>query len=731
MFTSPQPFRGEFLYQGRRRNLLKICICHPCTLTSKVYTPITTSKHAAQHQSHFATSEGQPPVMDRFGTLTQLCIAVALLGGVCHCWEAYIREPVYAVRGSCVLVPCSTVSYSDVKWYAYRRASYPVVYSSDRSEIMDQFKGRTSVPNTYNGDCTLKIDNVRQQDGEEDLYVWVWKYFGEDKGFYDRTIKINILDPVRPQMFVANTQVEGKPFTATCRFRHSCPSAPPQMYWQGLSPTSNELTHTKDAQGLWVTEATATFKVTRQNQGTRLNCWIALNGLESGSIWLDILYAPMDVKVDYTGSTTVVEGNEISLRCTSNSRPTPTHYEWLVTQNSNTIRHTGNTILLRDVRRRTSVSCIATNSVGHGESKQISLDVHYAPMDVKVDYTGSTTVVEGNEISLRCTSNSRPTPTHYEWLVTQNSNTIRHTGNTILLRDVRRRTSVSCIATNSVGHGESKQISLDVHYAPMDVKVDYTGSTTVVEGNEISLRCTSDSRPTPTHYEWLVTQNNTARHYKVLTLVLRDVRRDTSVSCIANNSVGHGESKQLSLNVHYSPSIMPGLFCSTQNRKLECVCQAEANPSAVISWTVDGSKAVFPPFNTTTQHNGSVTVSELTGPQGYNVTCRATNSVGTEFTQILVQSEGDTSAVFVVVGASAGVCVIVGLAVTVLVIWKKRRRAVPPGGLSTAQHVTDNKTCYVYNLESDEDLYVNAVHGEQVYEDQDAESCIYQNYEGS
>lgn len=497
--------------------------------------------------------------MDIFGTLTRLFIAVALLGDVCHCWEAYVQGPVKAVRGSCVLVPCNTVTYTNVKWYAYRRMSYPVVYSNDRSEIMDEFKGRTSVPNALNGNCTLKIDNVRQQDSEVDLYVWIWKYGGEDKGFYDRTIKINILDPVRPHMSVANTQVEGKPFTATCRFRHSCPSAPPQMSWQGLSSTSNVLTHRKDVEGLWETEATATFRVTRQNQGARLSCRTVLSGqtLESGSVSLDISYAPTDVKIDYIGRTSVVEGEKISLQCTSKGKPQPTAYEWLVTQNSNTIRLKGSTVLLQDVRRRTSVSCIATNSVGHGESKQLSLDVHY------------------------------------------------------------------------------------------------------------------------------------------------------------------------------SPSIVQGLFCSMQNRKLQCVCQAEAKPSAVISWTVDGSSEVFPPFNTTTQHNGSMTVSELTGPQGHNVTCTATNVVGSEFTQILVQSEGDTSAVFAVVGASVGVCVILGLAVTVLMIWKKRRHAVPRGGLSTAQHVTANKTCHDYSLESDEDLYVNAVHGQQVYEDQDAESCIYQNYDKS
>ncbi|MCJ8745487.1 hypothetical protein PDJAM_G00130740 [Pangasius djambal] len=479
--------------------------------------------------------------------MLKLFIAVSLLGGVCHCWKVQLQRPVTAIKGSCVLVPCSTDPYSKVSWYKYKSLGYPVVYAQDHSTIMDEFRGRTSVPgNSQEGNCTLKIDNVRQRDSEVDLYVWIWKHDGKNEGFYDQTVKIEV----------------------------------------------------------------------------------------------------------------------------------------------------------------------------------------YAPTDLKVDYIGSSTVVEGNKISLRCTSKGNPASIQYEWLVTQNNNTIRHTGSTVVLQDVKRRTSVSCIATNSIGQGESKQLSLDVHHAPTDVKVDYTGSSTVVEGNKISLRCTSESRPAPTLYEWLVTPNNTTIHHKESTVVLQDVKRDTSVACIATNSIGQGESKQLSLDVHYSPSILPGSFCSMQKGTLKCVCQAEAKPSAVISWTVDGSSALFPPFNTTTQDNGSMTESELTGPQGHNATCTARNSIGTAFTQIPVHSEGDASGVLVsVVAGVAGVCLILGLAVAAIMIGKKRRHAEPRGDLSTAQHVKPDKMCHDYHLESDEDLYVNAVHGQQAYEDQDKESCIYENYD--
>ncbi|KAF5909875.1 myelin-associated glycoprotein-like, partial [Clarias magur] len=574
------------------------------------------------------------PVMDRFRT-PKLFIAVSLLVGVCQCWSVSVDQSVKAVRGSCVLVPCRTVAYSKVAWYKYVSRGYPTVYSNDRSEILSEFRGRTSVPGSgYSGDCSLKIDNVQDSDSEVRLYVWVWNKEGYNQGFYDdhQIIKLNVLNPTLPQLSVeSSTQVEGKPFTATCKFRHSCRSSSPQIYWHGASPISNTRTNPKESAGLWETEETATFKVT---QNTRLSCSSSLSGTSysSTSISINVLYAPRNVRIDYTRSSPVAEGNTISLQCTSNSNPAITAYEWVVTQNATTTRYRENPLVLQNVRRDTSVSCSATNSVGTGRSQQLSLSVNYAPTDVKVDYTGSSSVAEGGQISLTCNSMSRPEPTQYKWFVFPNSTTFSPSGSTVVLQDVRRNTSVSCIATNSMGQGESKQ---------------------------------------------------------------------------------------LLLNVHYSPTILPGSFCSTKNERLTCECQAEAYPKATISWTVDGSSALSPTFNTTTRDNGSLTSSELTGPQGHNATCTATNNVGKEFTQILVQFEG-TASTLVVAGAAgaAGVCFIIVVAVALIVLCKKRRHAEPGGDFTIAQPAKRERKCHVYSVDSDENLYANTELEQCAYKEQ-------------
>ncbi|XP_047664712.1 CD166 antigen homolog [Tachysurus fulvidraco] len=668
--------------------------------------------------------------MDRFGTL-QLFTAVSLLGHVCHCWQARVPETVTAIRDSCVLVPCSTIPYSKVDWYKYKTVGYPVVYSNVQSEILEEFKGRTSVPgDARKGDCSLRINNVQMEDGEIDLYVWVFKPDGSHDGFEYHTTKINILNPTYPIITADSIQVDGKAFTAKCKFRTSCPT-PPEMFWKGLDNISNKLIHTQNSDTLWYTEIIGTIIVSRKNQGARLSCTAKLNEQEyqSSSITLDVLYAPTNVRVDFTGRNTVVEGQSISLTCTSDCKPSPTDYEWVVNQNSNTKRHNGRTVVLNNVTRNTYVSCIVINSVGRGESKKLPLTVYYAPTDVRVDFTGSNTVVEGQSISLECTSNCKPSPTDYEWVVNQNNSTKRHNGRTVVLNNVTRNTYVSCIVINSVGRGESKELPLTVHYAPTDVRVDFRGKNTVVESQSISLACTSDCKPSPTDYEWVVNQNSTTKHYKGRTVLLQNVTRNTYVSCIAINSIGRGESKKLPLTVHYPPSILPGSFCSVSNRLLKCVCKAVAKPDAEISWTIDGSSTLSPALNTTTMLTDNVTVSELTGQwdDRGNIACTATNIAGSKVHQIDIDKWVESLVLVAGVGAAC-VCGILGV-VTVIMICKKRRRAEPPTDLIAVQTVSSAKISQNKRLSFDEDLYVNAEQFEKKCKEQDAESCIYENYD--
>ncbi|KAL7840077.1 hypothetical protein AOLI_G00254000 [Acnodon oligacanthus] len=488
-----------------------------------------------------------------------LFLAVSVLSCLGHGWVVQVPESVKAVEGSCVKISCQTSSHREAKWYKYKGVGYPVVYSRNTADITAEFRGRTSAPGRASqGDCSLQIANVRQEDNGISLYPWIYPQTSSNRYKY---IQINVVKP-EIHISVASPQTDGNLFSATCTVRHSCPSSPPPVQWMGLSYASNGLVSTTLSGGLWTSVTQAQFRANRLDHSRTLICKSTFNGksIYSPAVTLNIIYAPTDVTVDGADKG-VVEGAEISLTCTSKSNPEPTDYEWLVTQKgSNTTRGAPKTFPLGSVKRDTSVSCTARNSVGRGQSAPALLNVHYAPTDVKVDGADKG-VVEGAEISLTCTSKSNPEPTDYEWLVTQKGS------------------------------------------------------------------------------------NTTRRAPK--TFPLGSVKRDTSVSCTARNSVGRGQSAPALLNVHFSPTILMDSTCFRSAGGVRCVCRAEAEPKANFVWTVNGRSALLPHFNTTYKYAGRIAVSELTGPLASNVSCKASNIVGTDSYQIPIQQsllEGERQA---------------------------------------------------------------------------------------
>ncbi|XP_017537816.2 myelin-associated glycoprotein-like isoform X1 [Pygocentrus nattereri] len=487
------------------------------------------------------------PAMERY----KLFLTVSVLSCLGHGWEVQVPKSVKAVEGSCVKISCHTSSHNEVKWYKYKGMGYPVVYSRSTADILQEFRGRTSVPGSPSqGDCSLQLNNVRQEDNGISLYPWIYPETSNNEYKY---IEINVVNP-EIHISVSSPQMDGNLSTANCTVQHSCPSSPPPVQWVGLSSVSNSLISTTFSEGLWTSVTRAQFRANR-------------------------LY------------------------------------------------------------HSSAVSCRATLNSKYIYSTAVGLNVFYTPTDVKVGGADEG-VVEGDMISLTCTSNSNPEPTDYEWLVTQK------------------------------------------------------GSTT--------------TRRAPR------------------TFPLGSVRRDTSVSCTARNSVGRGQSESVLLNVHFAPTILMNSSCFVSAGGVRCVCRAEAEPNASIFWMVDGSRAVLPHFSTTTRHTGRITVSELTGPPASNVSCEASNIVGTNAFQCPL-SEGNSGSM-----VAAVVCTILGIAVVVAICLKKRRQR--PADSTFRSRTESNGKNIVLNL--NDNIYANNAAGEDIYvntEDtpqtnEDDGDDIYQNY---
>lgn len=111
-----------------------------------------------------------------------------------RCWSISVPSKVTAVEGSCVVVPCLTQPHTRVIWYQYHKRHYPVVYDGLHPQKVEvQFRGRTSLlGKASEGNCSLKIDNLRSADNNLQVYVSINPGSTGTKYFFDQTVTISV-----------------------------------------------------------------------------------------------------------------------------------------------------------------------------------------------------------------------------------------------------------------------------------------------------------------------------------------------------------------------------------------------------------------------------------------------------------------------------------------------------------------------------------------------------------
>ncbi|KAL2084074.1 hypothetical protein ACEWY4_019592 [Coilia grayii] len=247
---------------------------------------------------------------------------------------------------------------------------------------------------------------------------------------------------------------------------------------------------------------------------------------------------------------------------------------------------------------------------------------------------------------------------------------------------------VHCCSIFSDGNTtESQPLTLDISYAPVNVKLGAEKDITA-ERDTTTLKCLSKSNPQPNFYQWFIKngsdsfQVNSSKDHIIVT----DVQRDFSAACSAQNRFGTGQSAKTFLNVVFVTIISSDSFCSETGRMLRCVCRAEANPTATITWKLNGS-AKLPAFVIpTVTTRGRVRSSEVTleGELADQrpVVCVATNQYGAETQQMALREANVSlpdSFLWIVLGCALG---FLGLCGLICFCCHSRKRTSDHSGLS-------------------------------------------------
>ncbi|XP_067831458.1 B-cell receptor CD22-like isoform X2 [Heptranchias perlo] len=354
------------------------------------------------------------------------------------------------------------------------------------------------------------------------------------------TINIEVLYPPRDvNVVLFGSAIDGKFITLQCQS-----DAKPQAGWyrwrktcEGDSTNLGSITHQLTFQ-VSVSDASCDYYCTAGN---------TIDEKMSQPKRFTVQYKPRDVKIISSGSER--EESLVSLSCKNNANPPVYDYTWMKRCNripynlqqykySITIKITSDDALC-------DYYCTAKNAVGHQDSPNIRINVKYSPKDVRVTRRSPTgEVKEGDKVILSCSSTGNPRPQYNWYKDSPDTRSIKEGSPELIFNLIRWDDSGTyyCKVTNEIGSANSKQFPIDVIYGPRYAKVSTSSPMEVImEGDNVTLTCSSDGNPPVNRYRWFRTQGdstiNLERPSKDLTLYGITREQEGLYFCEASNRV--------------------------------------------------------------------------------------------------------------------------------------------------------------------------------------------------
>ncbi|XP_075899425.1 sialoadhesin isoform X2 [Nelusetta ayraudi] len=315
-----------------------------------------------------------------------------------------------------------------------------------------------------------------------------------------------------------------------------------------------------------------------------------------------------------------------------------------------------------------------------GKARKFALEVLDTPEAPVI--SGLLSATEGQRVTLNCSVSCHcpSAPPNLHWILEKgwNDSEVQKDEVQILLSNPHRPTllsSLSFTATHQVKprikcevrHPGVRALAtakiLHITFSPKDVVVQ-VNSLMVLEGGTALLVCSCKADPPATDYRWSYSQHGHTVHLPQRTPTVRvfNVTRDMTVRCSAKNLIGKGESRPTMLDVYYKPTILRlSSSCRMQDLDVLCRCSVDSNPTAAVTWSVNGT---VPPhnYNTSVSSEPHVLTATLQGrmDEPLSVTCFVVNALGNDSLELLQPGE-DTAALLWMVIPAVATCLLVSL----------------------------------------------------------------------
>ncbi|XP_010284299.1 PREDICTED: vascular cell adhesion protein 1 [Phaethon lepturus] len=422
-----------------------------------------------------------------------------------------------------------------------------------RTQMDNPLGGTVSNHRTYS---TLTMNPVSVVNSHDYLCT----VFCGEKEKKEKSIKVELYSfPSDPIIEISLSLVAGEPVTVVCKI----PDVYPSDHLEVLLKKEEHVLHEEN---FYEDECTNTetkivtysFNPTAEDIGKEITCVaklpIANMDFEPKervtSLKLNANFGPQNTIITASPGNSPMEGDPLKLTCMTESNPPP-QIVWRKHLADESIQHLIENNVLSIPHARFTDSglyiCEVINLVTNKTEKAtVDIVIQGAPNIAELSIEPSTTVQEGENVSVRCSAESNPPPNIILRRKSDSADMGPYSeGRILLLPSVTflNGGDYECVAENKFGKSKS-EITLNVEYGPKNTMISVIPATAVKEGETVMMKCTSSGNPAPViSWKKKKATGEDEKIFKGATLTIQNIRsQDLGLyECEAYNQFGKEE----------------------------------------------------------------------------------------------------------------------------------------------------------------------------------------------
>ncbi|XP_067283854.1 B-cell receptor CD22-like isoform X2 [Pseudorasbora parva] len=380
--------------------------------------------------------------------------------------------------------------------------------------------------------CTVRLSHVTQKDSQM-YYFRFTTNIPEGKWIGKPGVTLTVTDL---QVESPERVTEGDSVRLTCKSSCTLTDGATFIWYRNSQP----LTERRDRSDELLLQS-----VRREDAG-RYSCAVHGHSHISPAVYLNVTHAPKSVSVSVSPSGVIVEGDSVTLSCSSDSNPPALNFSWF---KRGAFVGSGRIYSLSKISSDDSgeYKCKSRNQHGEKDSDAVTLQGMYAPKSVSVSVSPSGEIVEGDSVTLSCSGDSNPSA-EIIWI---KGGTFVGSGRIYSLSKISSDDSgeYKCKSRNKHGERYSDAVTLNVMYPSRRVSVSIIQSGDHIwEGDSVTLSCSSDSNPPALNFSWFKRGAfvGSGRIYNISKISSDD---SGEYKCKSRNQHGERYSDAVTLNV--------------------------------------------------------------------------------------------------------------------------------------------------------------------------------------